>query len=216
MVIFASSVAITFSEFGWPRPRVDVRLPMEFAEKLYTVTDKGTTVIVSDDRSGPHETVHPGLLFSIKGWESPPSVLARGGYVWKPELAPTGPVTIVVSTAAGVAFVYRNGVEIGRAPVSVPGAKRIGVQVFTALDQRDPNGHREWLATTSIGEGEKLNLSALAAQTSMPAEFLQKVREVVEAGATLIISDLGVSPATQSKPGFKILNSSARAMPSKR
>jgi hypothetical protein len=71
--------------------------------------------------------------------------------------------------------------------------KRIGVQVFTALDQRDANPHREWLATTSIVGAEKINVSALAAQTSMPAEFLQKARGVVGAGTTLILSDLGVA-----------------------
>ena len=190
---------------GYPASHGCVRLPMEFAETLYTVTDKGTTVIVADDQSAPHETVHPGLLFSVKGWEPPLSAFATSDYVWKPELAPTGPVTIIVSTADSAAFVYRDGVEIGRASVSVPGAKRIGVHVFTALDKTDTYGHREWLATTAIG-GEKINVSAFVTQTSIPAEFLQRAREVVTAGTTLILSDLVVSPLTQSKPGFSILN----------
>ncbi|HWC17013.1 MAG TPA: L,D-transpeptidase family protein, partial [Terriglobales bacterium] len=45
---------------GYPASHGCVRLPMDFAEKLYTVTQKGTTVIVADDRSAPRETVHPG------------------------------------------------------------------------------------------------------------------------------------------------------------
>jgi hypothetical protein len=40
-----------------------VRLPMDFAEKLYTVTQKGTTVIVVDDRFAPRETVHLACFF---------------------------------------------------------------------------------------------------------------------------------------------------------
>jgi lipoprotein-anchoring transpeptidase ErfK/SrfK len=36
---------------GYPASHGCVRLPVDFAEKLYTVTQKGTTVIVVDDRS---------------------------------------------------------------------------------------------------------------------------------------------------------------------
>ena len=194
---------------GYPASHGCVRLPMEFAEKLYTVTGKGTTVIVADDGSAPHETVHPGMLFSVKSGERNSPALAIGDYVWKPELAPTGPVTIIVSTANGAAFVYRSGVEIGRASVTVPVGERIGVQVFTALDKTDADGHRQWLAMTAIGNGEKVDVLSLARRSSIPAGFVQKAREVVTAGTTLILSDLAVSPATQSKPGFNILSAVA-------
>jgi len=40
---------------GYPASHGCLRLPMDFAEKLYTVTEKGTTVIVADDRSAPRE-----------------------------------------------------------------------------------------------------------------------------------------------------------------
>jgi hypothetical protein len=42
----------------------------------------------------------------------------------------------------------------------------------------------------------------------IPAGFLQKAREAVTSGTTLILSDLAVSPSTQSKPGFNILTAS--------
>jgi hypothetical protein len=44
--------------------------------------------------------------------------LADAGYVWMPEIAPSGPVVIVVSLPAQLAYVYRNGVRIAVANVS--------------------------------------------------------------------------------------------------
>jgi hypothetical protein len=134
--------------------------------------------------------------------------LTTGGYVWRPELAPTGPVTIIVSASNNVAFVYRNGVEIGRASVTLPEGEHIGIQVFTALDKTDADGHRKWLAIAAIGGSKKVDVPELARRSSIPAGFLQKARDAVTAGTTLILSDLAVSPDTQSKPGFNILTAS--------
>jgi hypothetical protein len=72
----------------------------------------------------------------------------------------------------------------------------------------DADGHRKWLAVAAIGGGKKVDVPALARRSSIPAGFLQKAREVVTAGTTLILSDLAVSPDTQSKPGFNILSAS--------
>jgi hypothetical protein len=193
---------------GYPASHGCVRLPMDFAEKLYTVTQKGTTVIVADDRSAPRETIHPGLLFPSTTGQINTPTLTADGYVWRPELAPTGPMTIIVSSSNNVAFVYRNGVEIGRASVTLPEGEHIGIQVFTALDKKDADGHRKWLAIAAIGGGKKVDVPELSRRSSIPAGFLQKAREAVTAGTTLILSDLAVSPDTQSKPGFNILTAS--------
>jgi hypothetical protein len=129
--------------------------------------------------------------------------------IWgRPDLAPAGPVTIIVSASNGAAFVYRNGVEIGRASITVPENDHIGIQVFTALDRTDADGHREWLAVAAVGDGSKVSVPDLAKRSSIPEGFLQKAREAVTAGTTLILSDLPVSPDTQSKPGFNILTAS--------
>ena len=193
---------------GYPASHGCVRLPTDFAEKLYTITEKGTTVIVADDRSAPQETVHPGLLFPATTGAPNSPTLTSSNYVWRPELAPAGPITIIVSASNGVVFVYRNGVEIGRASVIVPQNESIGIQVFTALDKTDADGNREWLSVAAIGNGKQVTVPDLAKRSTIPAAFLQKVREAVTAGTTLILSDMAVSPDTQSKPGFNILTAS--------
>ncbi|MBP6749502.1 MAG: L,D-transpeptidase family protein, partial [Xanthomonadaceae bacterium] len=50
---------------------------------------------------------------------NPPSIELRAGeYLWMPQLAPKGPVVIVVSLPEQLAYVYRNGVRIAISTVS--------------------------------------------------------------------------------------------------
>jgi hypothetical protein len=46
------------------------------------------------------------------------SRLKHGGFIWEPERAPDGPMSIVVDLSAQRASVYRDGVRIGAATVS--------------------------------------------------------------------------------------------------
>ena len=182
---------------GYPASAGCVRLPVDFAAKLYSVTTIGTTVIIADPNSAPKETVKPGLLFSRN------TGTAFGGFKWTPEKAPTGPVSIIISGADRAAYVYRNGVEIGRTPTS--GVERLaGTYVFTALESVDASGRREWISTASSGRRVP-NLKELAKRVRFPAEFDDDIRSVITPGTTLVITNLPVSTRTHSAPGFSIL-----------
>src|SRR5437667_2872537 len=51
---------------GYPASHGCVRLPVDFAEKLYSVTRNGTSVIITDGSFAPGETAEPGRLLSGK------------------------------------------------------------------------------------------------------------------------------------------------------
>ena len=63
--------------------------------------------------------------------------LKPGEYLWMPELAPAGPVVIVISLPEQLAYVYRNGVRIGVSTVSTgkPGYET-PTGVFTILQKQ--------------------------------------------------------------------------------
>jgi hypothetical protein len=103
---------------SYPDSHGCVRLPLEFSKLLFGVTMKGATVIIADQHSAPAETVHPGLFFTRNGEESEP--IAAGKFEWDPDKSPRGPVSMIVSSADKTAYVYRNGVEIGRAGIANP------------------------------------------------------------------------------------------------
>jgi hypothetical protein len=63
--------------------------------------------------------------------------LKPGEYVWAPQLAPAGPVLVLVNLATQRAVVFRNGLPIGASTVSTgrPGYET-PTGVFTILQKR--------------------------------------------------------------------------------
>jgi hypothetical protein len=190
---------------GYPASHGCVRLPEDFAAKLYSITKLGTTVIIADNKSNPINTTKPGLLLSGATTQTSPM---RTGFVWTPEKAPAGPVSIIVSAADRTGYVYRNGVEIGRATIG--GVERIsGTYIYAALAKVDADGKRDWISTASVG-GRAPNLSDLANKVTIAPEFLSNARALITPGTTLVLTDAPVSSQTQSAPGFNILTAQKR------
>jgi len=177
---------------GYPASHGCVRLPLDFAQMLYTVTSDGMTVIVTDSKPTPDGTAVPSLLFAA----TPGEVAPPGGIVWKPEKASTGQVSIIVSSADGAAYVYRNGVEIGRAPVGGLGGFT-GWYVYSALADIDTKGQHGWLSTVGAG-GIAPNIRELSKKVGVDQQFLDGVRTMITLGTTLILTDAPVSVSTRN------------------
>jgi hypothetical protein len=184
-----------------------VRLPSDFAGKLYSVTNHGTSVIVTDDKFAPGETAEPGRLLSgkIGASDSRPG-LSVGQFEWHPEKAPTGPLSIILSTADKQAYVYRDGIEIGRANLITTGLDQdLGSHVYSALDKFDADGRRDWTSTASFGHSGAPDIKKLAQSVIIAPEFLANIRSAVSAGTTLVITDVPVGSETLSGPDVNIL-----------
>jgi hypothetical protein len=188
---------------GYPASHGCVRLPLDFAQKLYTVTEKGTTVIVTDGKAAPGTTSKPGLLLSGKTGEEDAS-LPAGQFEWKPEKSPNGPVSILFSSADRRAYVLRNGVEIGRADIGGAAGSR-GSYAYAALAKVNPDGSHAWQALGSADGSRAPDLKDLSKHLVIPAEFLAQARAIVAPGSTMIITDQPVNSSTRSGPGFNIL-----------
>ena len=190
---------------GYPDSHGCVRLPLEFSKLLFGVTMKGATVIIADAHSAPVTTVHPGLFFAQSGQESEP--IPAGQFDWDPDKSPSGPVSVIASSADKTVYVYRNGVEIGRAGIPNPQViLPLDDLVFSALQGTDAEGHLRWAEVTATGKNKSSENIFLAAQKSgVPAAFVDKAKAVITPGATLIFTDRSVDPSTQSPPNFQIL-----------
>ena len=189
---------------GYPASHGCVRMPADFAEKLFTVTKVGTTVIICDDKSAPTHTANAGAL--LTGAAGAP--LAHGSFEWEPAKAPSGALSVIFSAADRQAYVYRNGVQIGRASFAI--ADRVsGSHVYSALATIDSAGRRDWLSTNSIGHAGAPNLKSLAAHLSIAPEFIAHLRTAVVPGSTLIVTDMPVSRQTRSSAGYSILTADA-------
>ena len=115
-------------------------------------------------------------------------------------------LSVILSTSNQQAYVYRDGIEIGRSAVSTDAlGKGFGSYVYSALDKFDSTGRREWMSTASFGSARALDVRQLSEHVTIPAEFLENARGTVSPGTTLIVTDVAVSDQTQSKPGPNVL-----------
>ena len=174
-----------------------IRLPFDFSRDLYTVTSKGGTVIVGNDKTPePRFAAHPGLLLAPANF-TPAMVhpLAANEYDWHPERSTKGPITMVVSSADHAIYVYRNGEPIGRAELEVSGGKRLGNHVFTMLEGTTGKPSRvapgreakRWMRVS--GQGRAVDPDKIASRLHFSAEFGQKVADELKPGTTVVVTD---------------------------
>lgn len=187
-----------------------IRLPLEFAKKLYTITDRGTTVMVTDGNATPVTSDRPGYLLAAEGNEAVGKEAAADDYEWNPQESPAGPVSIVFSAKSSRIYVFRNGIEIGRSVARGGEKMKLGLHAYTALDQINSGGHRQWSAIDTLGNHDAPDVLDLAKHLSIPPAFLTQLRTVIQPGTTLVVSDIPVDRSTPIESGVNILTTDLR------
>jgi hypothetical protein len=198
---------------GYPASHGCIRLPYEFARRLYDVTDFGMTVVVASSAKQNAELAHPGLFSpSVSAGLDRSSDVPRlswfQAYSWTPEKSPEGPLTILVSTADERVLVIRNGVEIGRARISVaPGLAPLGTQAYVLLagDTGIPStvlpgrSRLNWQSIPMPGYSARVGTtldSEVVSRVTVSPEFGQLVYDQMKPGTSLVVTDAAVLPKT--------------------
>lgn len=133
--------------------------------------------------------------------------LKPGDWVWAPQIAPTGPVTVLVDVTSQHAFVYRNGVNIGVSTVSTgkPGHET-PTGVFTIL-QKDANHHSSTYNNAPMYFQERLTWDGVALHAGglpgypeshgcvhLPYAFAKELFKITEMGGTVVVSGHAGAP----------------------
>ncbi len=203
---------------GYPASHGCVRLPLEFSKKLFDVSNMGMTVVVTEGKTDgpalePEKITENAMLATVTPTGKPADPLANRLTEdevsrWTPEKAPTGPVTIMVSTSSKRILVYRNGVEIGRSRIGVPDGFDIGTRA-AQFSGRDPDGTARWIYLGIPGyeerRGQAVEKNALD-QVRIPPQFLAQLRGIIGEGTTLLATDGGVIDGSTGK-GLTVLKS---------
>ena len=195
---------------GYPASHGCIRLPFDFSQLLYTTTAKGGTVVVGDGKVPvPHLASSPGLVLAPKDF-TPEMLrpLAQNEYDWNPERSPSGPITMVVSSADRAVYVYRNGNPIGRASIEVRGS--LGDHVFSLLEGDSGRlstlvpgrAGRRWMSVASSGRGG--DAEKISSRLRLNPEFATKVYDTIAPGTTVIVTD---QPVVRSRGKTPILES---------
>jgi hypothetical protein len=203
---------------GRPASHGCIRLPMAFAKALFAETEKGMTVVITNEAPSPSQLDAGDLLAPVGAGGSASSkhtpgerMAANEAYRWTPEAAPSGPVTLVVSTKDARLVVLRNGKVIGRGRATIPPGRVVGTHAL-AFTGFDPGGRSRWIYIDVPGQeatkGDSFQM-VHPADLSLDPAFLSKVRSVLTPGATLVATDGGILSGGAGKP-VKLLETEAK------
>jgi hypothetical protein len=188
-----------------------VHLPSEFAKELFAISPAGMTVVIADAASEPTWVTHPGYLAPVSAAGGKPVeadlLTPDGADHWDPEASTSGPVSIVLSRQSERMVVYRNGIEIGAAKISVTGDEPFATHALVLAegpssfpDPYVPDAAKyHWLRIGVPGHRGEAGGDpdpATIARIKIPADFVKEVSSVITPGATVIVTDQTMTPST--------------------
>jgi hypothetical protein len=163
----------------------------------------------------------PTLALAMPFWgaqqssapQTPPKALKPGEFVWEPGIAPTGPVVVIVSLDDQLAFVYRNGVEIGYSTVSSgKSGHDTPTGVFTIL-QKDRDHHSSKYNNASMPYTQRLTWDGVALHAGglpgypsshgcvhLPSVFAEQLFGVSPMGMTVVVVNAQTAPVDLVRP----------------
>lgn len=143
------------------------------------------------------------------------ATMKPGDYMWAPELAPVGPLLLVVSLEGQRAFLYRNGVMIGVSTISTgKTGHETPTGVFTILQKKvdhksnlynsAPMPYMERLTWDGIAlhAGNVPGYPASHGCIRLPMAFAKKLYGVSQLGATVVITGGKQVPRVAPTPSF--------------
>ena len=182
---------------GFPASHGCVRLPMEFAKKLFGVTPMGGTVVIAGGHEDPVKRPAAGVLApAMAGVTAAPAtpLTKEGTFTWNPAASASGPVSVIISTGDQQVVVLRNGVEIGRAHARVA-QETTQSQVLTLAGGKAP----QWIqvgVSDLTGESAEIISTERVEQMHLPEAFVAGLRSVLVPGTTVLVTQAAVDAAS--------------------
>ncbi|NOQ36267.1 MAG: L,D-transpeptidase family protein [Methylococcaceae bacterium] len=177
---------------GYPASHGCIRLPSAFARLLFKSSFIGMPVVISREKNSAAASIKAGVLSTNEPFR------------WQPEKASLGAASIVMSKADQRIFVYRNGVEIGRAKLSLTNMdKSFGTHAYL-LHQGEGDSINPFLnhdvssawvtikLPKSLKQKQAILKGGLLQNLQIPASFSTAVNEVLTSGTSLYITDSSV------------------------
>jgi hypothetical protein len=198
---------------GYPASHGCVRLPINFSQFLFSVTQLGTPVIIADQNTAESSVVRPDLILPKDMAEVAQKAGVKLANAKKSSADARKTVTsILVSGGDGKAYLMVDGVVTFETPIKVNDPdKPLGTHLFSLIGP-SPDGYSyRWTAFGLGGhpqDGVTVDLwssSVLARIEYLDAAGIRSVAHILQPGSIMVITDLAASPETRSAPDFTVI-----------
>jgi lipoprotein-anchoring transpeptidase ErfK/SrfK len=123
-----------------------------------------------------------------------------------PPAVKSAPISVFISRKEGRLFVRKSFEPVFDVPVTFEGPERpIGTHVFSALAVKADKNSVRWTVVSIPGPASTSSAAGALDRISIPQDAVERISELMSAGASLIISDQGRGPETGVGTDFNIL-----------
>jgi hypothetical protein len=148
-------------------------------------------------------------------FETPPHLLKKGEFTWAPQIAPAGPILVVVSLDEQRAYTYRNNILIGATTVSTgkPGHETPTGVFNTFL--KDKDHHSSKYNNAAMPYTQKITHDGVALHAGgvpgypeshgcvhLPSEFARLLFGAAPKGMTVVIASKHTAPDSIDHPAM--------------
>ncbi|MGB6222509.1 L,D-transpeptidase family protein [Haloferula sp.] len=216
---------------GYPSSHGCVHLPYSFAKKLFEVTHKGTTVVITQKGHPPHQGTEPAaalLGLEEKAIEDGELDELDDSVMWKPELSRLGSVTMFISGKHEKVEIFRGGVLIGSAPLKLNDPSiELPTAVMLMLEDKvesapEKDGKKtassavlvnpeppatHWATLSTSGKKDASNLAAkIKANLVMPLGFAQRIHQLAGPGMLVVTTPEEMTVDTRIDEDFHVVS----------
>ena len=201
---------------GYPSSHGCIHLPYEFSKKLFEITSVGGTVVITNEGTAPPES-----QAQAKSIAKHVPKLSQGHRIeftgehesevsFTPHVAPSGPVSVVYSSADKAIQVVRSGKAVagGAAKLNAFASRPKGTYTFvcdgwTKDDQGVPHPH--WHQVAGPEGSDKIKAFY---HLKIDPRLQHALATMTAQGTTLILTDQPLAAASRSETGFSIMQGS--------
>jgi hypothetical protein len=192
---------------GYPASHGCVRLPKQFSEIIFGITQLGIAVIIADGKSQPAAVVHPGLLLpdtaEAEGTEAEMAAAKR------PPTSVDNVASGIVSAADRKVFMLIDGRVAWESPIDIldPG-QPLGDHAYSFLGPTPDRSAFRWTAH-DLGGSRQVRGDHDAILSRIKVAKSDEATGILLSsapGATLVVTDRSATQATRSDPGFVVID----------
>ena len=198
---------------GYPASHGCVRLPLEFSEKIFGITEVGTPVIIADAATYPSVVSHPGMILA-KNRQRDFNAVAHA--VKRKQIAsqhtiPSKPSNsaILISSNNQEIIVMDDGVIVAKGAMSFSEPDRpLGNHVFILSSINLANKELQWRTIGYYNDSRReIELTELATLQRVHADeaILNEIRSRMYPGTVLVTVDEPLSADTRSTKDFIVM-----------
>lgn len=198
---------------GYPASHGCVRLPKQFSELLFSITQIATPVIIADQKTEYSSVVRPDLILPKEMADIAEQAQEKGEKDSKKKNAVQETAeSILISGADQKAYLMEDGeVKFETAIRVVNPAKPLGTHLFSLIGPSPDGLTLKWHAFGLGGKPDDgVAVDVWSSSVLSRIEFLdgpgvRRVARTLKPGTTMVITDFAAMPETRSAPDFTVI-----------